>query len=55
MRRFALGGVLFIITIGIAGSAAAECFTIIAITPSGKTFPCTICVQDGRPTSAVCF
>ncbi len=35
-------------------AAAAECTTIIASTPSGATFPCTVCVEGGRPISALC-
>jgi len=35
-------------------AAAAECTTIIATTPSGATFPCTVCIEGGRPISAIC-
>ncbi len=54
MKRFVVGGILLAATIGIAGSVAAECSVIIATTPSGSTFPCTICVEGGRPVSAIC-
>jgi hypothetical protein len=37
-----------------AASLAAECSVIIATTPTGSTFPCTICVEGGRPISALC-
>ncbi len=54
MKRIAFGVILFAATIGIAGSARAECSVIIATTPSGATFPCTICIEGGRPVSAIC-
>ena len=54
MKRVAFGAILVAATLGIAGSAAAECSTVIATTPSGTTFPCTICVEGGRPVSAIC-
>ncbi len=54
MMRVVFGALLFAATIGIAGSAAAECSTIIATTPTGTTFPCTVCVEGGRPISAIC-
>ncbi len=34
--------------------ATAECSTVIATTPSGSTFPCTVCVEGGRPVSVIC-
>lgn len=34
--------------------AAADCTTVIATTPSGSTFPCTVCVEGGRPVSVLC-
>ncbi len=49
MRRFALGAILVGLTIGIAASEAAECFTVIATSASGKSFPCTVCVRVGGP------
>lgn len=54
MKRVVFGAMLFAATIGIAGSAAAECSVVIASTPSGASFPCTICVEGGRPISAIC-
>jgi hypothetical protein len=54
MRRFVFGALLFAVAVGLAGSAAAECSTIIATTPTGSSFPCTVCVEGGRPISAIC-
>lgn len=54
MRRIAFGFLLVAAAIGAAGSAAAECSVVIATTPSGATFPCTVCVEGGRPISAIC-
>lgn len=54
MKRIVFGAVLFATAIGLGGTARAECSTIIASTPSGATFPCTICIEGGRPISAIC-
>ena len=54
MKRVVWGTVLLAAALSLPGSARAECSTIIATTPGGATFPCTVCVENGRPTSAVC-
>jgi hypothetical protein len=35
-------------------AAAAQCTTVIATTPTGSTFPCTVCVEGGKPVSVIC-
>ena len=55
VKRIVVG--VFVLGVSIAltvASLAAECSTIIATTPGGSTFPCTICVEGGRPISAIC-
>jgi hypothetical protein len=54
MKRVVFGAMLFAATLALGGSAAADCSTIIATTPTGSSFPCTVCVEGGRPISAIC-
>jgi hypothetical protein len=54
MKRAVFGAMLFAATLALGGSAAADCSTIIATTPTGSSFPCTVCVEGGRPISAIC-
>ncbi len=54
MRRIVFGTVLFASAVGFGGTAWGDCSTIIATTPSGATFPCTVCIEGGRPISAIC-
>ena len=55
VKRTLVGAVVLGVSIMLGAAAlAAECSTIIATTPSGATFPCTVCIEGGRPISAIC-
>ncbi len=54
MKRYVMGAILFAALVGIPAAAQAECSTVIATTPSGSTFPCTVCVEGGRVVSVFC-
>jgi hypothetical protein len=54
MKRLLLGTILFAAAVGVPAAARAECTVIIASTPTGSTFPCTVCIEGGRPVSIMC-
>ena len=54
-KRMVVGVIVLGMSIALTVAAlAAECSTIIASTSGGATFPCTVCVEGGRPISAMC-
>jgi len=52
--RYLWGAILFAALMAIPSIARAECSTVIASTPTGGTFPCTVCVEGGRAVSIFC-
>lgn len=55
MERVLLGALVLAVAVFVPTSArTAECSVLIATTPTGTTFPCTVCVEGGRPISITC-
>lgn len=54
VKRFMVGAALFAAAWAAPAVARAECSTVVASTPSGTTFPCTVCIEGGRVVSIFC-
>ena len=54
MKRLLVGTIVVVGMLGAPHTARADCQVVIASTPSGATFPCTICIEGGRVVSALC-
>jgi len=54
VKRLVIGSILFAAALGVPAIARAECSAVIASTPSGGTFPCTVCIEGGRVVSIFC-